>query len=243
VVNPDKTSFTRISDAATTTLAKDLLVNSRSMEVVDGSRLQDPQKGQPGVVWVGNERILYYTKTPTPGSTTTTLGQLIRASGGSSSGTGQRYRSQSWTGTGTTTLFAITQFTTQELDASLGLHVSVNGREQRNESDSEMISMNLAPVGADYLTVTDPAGYPVGPYLQFASGSVPRAGDLIQLLVKVQDLALTGVSHVQSTVVRSEGESQEIPGGLPWLSGPQGLQNGHDPQSVFLLNQPGTFQG
>ena len=66
--------YRRISKAHTTTLAQALAPTDETIIVADGSVLPEPSvaTNQPGVVFIGKERITYFTKT------NNTLGQLMR---------------------------------------------------------------------------------------------------------------------------------------------------------------------
>lgn len=53
------TEFIRITDNKSTTLAANVYTYSTEITVVDGSVFQTPRPGDPGIIWVGTERILY----------------------------------------------------------------------------------------------------------------------------------------------------------------------------------------
>lgn len=55
-------TFYRISDAYTTTLARDLLITDDKIFVTDGTRLPNPNRdaGIPGVIFINGEKITYY---------------------------------------------------------------------------------------------------------------------------------------------------------------------------------------
>ena len=66
--------YKRLSKSNTTTLTQTLNLLDSTIEVADGSVLAQPSPSTntPGVVWIGTERITYFTKTGN------TLGQLMR---------------------------------------------------------------------------------------------------------------------------------------------------------------------
>lgn len=66
--------YRRLSKAHTTTLAQALAPTDTTITVTDGSVLAEPNPSAntPGVVWIGKERITYFTKT------SNTLGQIMR---------------------------------------------------------------------------------------------------------------------------------------------------------------------
>jgi hypothetical protein len=53
------TEFVRITDNKSTVLAANVYTYSTEITVVDGSVFQTPRPGDPGIIWVGTERILY----------------------------------------------------------------------------------------------------------------------------------------------------------------------------------------
>jgi hypothetical protein len=79
----EDTSFLRIADAYSTTLAQELLYDDTEIVVADASVLPTPNPGAaiPGVVFIGSERITYYTID----LSTNTLGQLRRGTQGTTS--------------------------------------------------------------------------------------------------------------------------------------------------------------
>lgn len=66
--------YRRISKAHTTKLSQTLTTSDTTIEVVDGSVLANPSvsTNTPGVIWIGKERITYFTKVGN------TLGQIMR---------------------------------------------------------------------------------------------------------------------------------------------------------------------
>ena len=73
-------SYTRLSDAATTTLVADLETSDDTIYVLDASALGEPNlaRNEPGVVFIDGERITYYMRN----TVTNTLTQIRRGSGG-----------------------------------------------------------------------------------------------------------------------------------------------------------------
>jgi hypothetical protein len=76
----DNYSYLRYDNSATTTLAANLTLTSNTIVVANSSVLATPAPGSaiPGVVFIGGERITYYTKN----DTTNTLGQIRRGTAG-----------------------------------------------------------------------------------------------------------------------------------------------------------------
>jgi hypothetical protein len=76
----EETSFLRIADAFTTELAQELLYTDSEIVVVDASVLPvpNPSAAIPGVVFIGSERVTYYTID----TINNTLGQLRRGTQG-----------------------------------------------------------------------------------------------------------------------------------------------------------------
>jgi hypothetical protein len=81
----EDTSFLRIADEYSTILAQELLYNDTEIVVVDASVLPvpNPSSAIPGVVFIGHERVTYYTID----LSTNTLGQLRRGTQGTTTPT------------------------------------------------------------------------------------------------------------------------------------------------------------
>ena len=132
----NRTFYKRISKNATTEITKDLIDNPATIEVKDGSVLGTPSisNNTPGVIFIDKERIEYYTKTGN------TLGQLRRGTLGTgikahssgaqvvdASGTqtipyADTVYTNTFTGDGSTTVFALSQAPSSagELDIFIG---------------------------------------------------------------------------------------------------------------------------
>ena len=132
----NRTFYKRISKTATTKLTLDMTTSISTMTVEDGSVLQEPNASAnlPGVVFVGKERIEYFTKSGN------TLGQLRRGTLGTgikehgsgtevvdASGTqtipyADTVYTNTFTGDGSTVVFALSQAPSNasELDIFIG---------------------------------------------------------------------------------------------------------------------------
>ena len=132
----NRTFFKRISKNSTTEVAQDVLDEAITIQVKDGTRLPEPNaaKNIPGVIFVDKERIEYFTKSGD------TLGQLRRGTLGTgikahSSGTqvvdasgtqtipyAETVYTNTFTGDGSTTVFALSQTpsSASELDIFIG---------------------------------------------------------------------------------------------------------------------------
>jgi hypothetical protein len=76
----DNYTYLRVDQSASTTLSANLGLTDSSIYVSDASKLQEPASagGEPGVVFINGERIVYYFKD----NTTNTLSQLRRGTNG-----------------------------------------------------------------------------------------------------------------------------------------------------------------
>lgn len=224
------TIWSRIGNQATTTLAQDCLYNSLSIVVEDGTNLPTPSAAQAGVVWINNERVEYWNKSPLnaePNSLQTVLSGLTRGSKGTSGGVASVVAQQFWSGNGISPLFRINLLPPIVWRGTVNHTVISNG-----------VTMNK---GKDYTVVENPAGFASGAYLQFESGSIPAAGvNNIVIILNRQDSSQSNLSHAAGTKVVSGGAEQTIEGGIPFLTG-TGLQRSNIPQAIFLLNAPGTL--
>ena len=93
----------------------------------------------------------------------------------------------------------------------------------------------------DYELVINPANLAPGFYVKFVDSSVPPLGDQNVILAQaVTTLATTNVSHVNGSLVRDASANQFVPAGYIWPMGDQGIQYSPQPQTPFLLAEPGS---
>lgn len=225
----------RLSDQHTTELSQDLLSDSENLYVKDGTLLVDPQSNAPGVIWVGNERIEYKEKIPDPTLLLPLqykLSNLTRGSLGTSSGVNTSYTAEFSNGNGLNVYFK-TDFT------ETNLQVFVDHVLQRQ--------------GAlyNYVIEQDPDSLAPGKYIKFSKVrtttntelSAPPVGNKnVMVVVNSNPNAVNPLSYPSGYLVRDGSRRQNIPGGYIWTSG-VGIQYGVEPQTPFLLLQPGTRQG
>lgn len=188
--------------------------------MLDGTRVPDCSDQSPGVIWIGAERVEYRSKIldATPGyPNQTKLGGLNRGSMGTPGGVNNRFVSENYSGNAQAAYFP-TSFTTP--------YVYVN---------------NLLKIeDVDYQLVLNPPSLSPGRYVQFFSDAIPPLGNANVLFVQtVSSLATTNVSHPANTVVRDASANQFLPAGYIWPYGNQGIQYSNEPQTPFLLAQPG----
>jgi hypothetical protein len=217
----DDVRWYRLSDQASTRLAEDLLWNSDHVVVEDGTMLSDATSALPGAVWIGSERIEYREKivdaTPT-NPVRVRLSGLQRGSMGTSTGVTTDYDSQTHSGDGTSSVYA-TKFENPV--------VIVNGVQQRQQQD--------------YQLVVNPPGLVPGTYVVFETARVPSVGAQNILMIDVKrTITNSDVSYLTGTLVRDASANQIISGGHVWPHGNAGIQYSKEPQSTFLLQQPGT---
>ena len=165
----NRTFYKRISKTSTTQLANTLKEDDTVIEVVDGSILPtpDPTNNQPGVIFINKERIEYFTKSGT------TIGQIRRGTLGTgikehSSGTevvdasgtqtipyADTVYTNTFTGDGSTTVFALSQTpaSASELDIFIGgqrlLLTSEDGSTINYSVDGSSTAVTLSTVPAD----------------------------------------------------------------------------------------------
>jgi hypothetical protein len=165
----NRTFYKRISRTATTELTNTLLTDATTITVKDGTVLPEPDAANntPGVVFIDKERIEYFTKTGN------TLGQLRRATLGTgikehgsgaevvdASGTqtipyADTVYTNTFTGDGSTTVFALSQTpaSASELDIFIGgqrlLLTSEDGSTINYSVDGSTTAVTLSTVPAD----------------------------------------------------------------------------------------------
>ena len=165
----NRTFYKRINKNATTELTQDLIEGSKTITVKDGSILATPDvtTNQPGVIFIDKERIEYFTKT------NNRLGQLRRGTLGTgikvhgsgakvvdASGTqtipyADTVYTNTFTGDGSTTTFALSQTpaSASELDIFIGgqrlLLTSEDGSTINYSVDGSTTAVTLSTVPAD----------------------------------------------------------------------------------------------
>ena len=165
----NRTFYKRINRNATTELTEDLIDGSKTITVKDGSLLAMPNatNNQPGVIFINKERIEYFTKT------NNRLGQLRRGTLGTgikvhgsgakvvdASGTqtipyADTVYTNTFTGDGSTTTFALSQTpaSASELDIFIGgqrlLLTSEDGSTINYSVDGSTTAVTLSTVPAD----------------------------------------------------------------------------------------------
>ena len=217
----DDTAWLRLSDHSSTKLNADLNWNSDYALVADGSRLPDASDANPGVVWIGAERLEYRSKTfdAVPAyPNQVRLGGLNRGSMGTPGGVNNRFASEKYSGNGQTVYFP---------SSFSNPYVFVDGSLKREIVDYELVinPVNLAP----------------GFYVKFTDASIPPLGDQNVVLAQaVTTLATTNVSHPSGSLVRDASANQFVPAGYIWPMGNQGIQYSAEPQTPFLLAEPGS---
>ena len=223
------THYERLSDAHSTELSQDLLVDDQHVYVRDGTNLADATLSQPGTIWIGNDRIEYGEKISEPSLTAPNqykLGKLQRGSLGTSSGTNIQFTSEFHTGNSVNIYFK-----TLLVD---DIYVYVDGMIQDQDINWE--------------EAIDPVGLVAGRYVKFTSVrindnfednlSAPPVGGRNIVFAQNQN-PISDLSYPTTTLVRDASARQNIPGGYIWTSG-VGIQYGSEPQTEFLLKQPGT---
>ena len=217
----EDTAWLRLSDNASTRLNADLSWDSPFAVIADGTRVPDASDTSPGVVWIGAERLEYRSKTvdAVPAyPNQVRIGGLNRGSMGTPGGVNNRFASEKYSGDGQTVYFP-SSFTDP--------YVFVDGALKR-----EIV---------DYELVINPANLAPGFYVKFVDSSVPPLGDQNVILAQaVTTLATTNVSHVNGSLVRDASANQFVPAGYIWPMGDQGIQYSPQPQTPFLLAEPGS---
>jgi hypothetical protein len=213
--------FQRLSDRRRTTLTQPVQWNSENIYVQDGAPLPAATSAQPGVIWLGAERVEYEAITPDPTSGAPRrhrLSQLKRGSLGTPTGVFSDVVVTFHNGDGATVLFE-TEFTDPI--------VKVNGVEQLQ--------------GGEYDIVQNPPGLIPGTYIQFKASHVPPPGDRNISVVAVTNSVISdSVSHESGTWARDASRNEQIPAGYIWPHGASGIQQSVEPQTEFLIAEPGT---
>jgi hypothetical protein len=219
------TQYQRLSDARRSQITLPVQWNSEHVWVQDGAPLPDATPEQPGVIWLGAERVEYATKTldAVPGQPRRhKLSGLKRGSLGTPTGVFSDLEVEFHNGDGDTSLF-VTSFPNPI--------VKVNGAEQL--------------LGVQYQLVQNPPGLVPGTYIQFIQTDqvnyVPPPGDRNVCVVQVVNSVISDqLSHAPGTWAQDASKNEQIPAGYIWPYGAAGIQQSAEPQTDFLIAEPGT---
>lgn len=217
--------FYRLSDKTRTRLSESTTWDATNVWVQDGTQLPPATLSQPGVIWVGTERLSYTQITPDPVQEFPRrykLSGLSRGVLGTSTGVFSDMQVEFYNGDGETILF-MTAF-----DNPI---VKVNDQEQ-------VLNLN-------YEILLNPPGVVPGTYVRFLvntqQDNIPPPGDRNICMIHIRNSVISGqISHDINTQVVDGSKNQEIPAGYIWPYGNQGIQYGLEPQTDFLIAEPGT---
>jgi hypothetical protein len=216
----EDTAWFRLSDQASTRLTVDLLTTDSEVVVDDGRALSDASLTMPGVAWIGSERVEYTSKILDSTLNLpwrTKLAGLNRGSMGTPGGSTVSYVSQSLSGDGQADLFQTT----------LG-------------NPTVFVNNRLLVQDTDYQLLLNPPSSSPGLYVKFAPSKIPPVGSHNILFVQSVLTLAQGISAPAGTLVRDASLNQLIPGSYRWPYGNVGIQYGSEPQTQFLIEQPGT---
>ena len=216
-------NYYRISDARKTQLSETLTWSQTHAWVDNGLVLPPASHTQPGQVWINAEQMEYTQIEPDPTPNKPLrhkLSGIRRGSGGTATGVFNKMDSTFQSGDGITRLF-ITKF------------------------ENPLVKVNdvFKHVGVHYDLIQNPVGVIPGTYVQFRSDHVPPPGARNIQFMKIVFSIQQDVSHESGSLVQDISINQQIPGGIIWPSGDQGIQRSPEPQTAFLIAEPGTRSG
>jgi hypothetical protein len=231
----DETQYLRIPLSARTYLTQDVHYNSEEIYVEDGNKLVEPFSTRPGVIWIGNERVEYYEKTPEPTAqlpNQSKLSKINRGTLGTPAGVADSFVNQFYSGNGQAANFRVPD--TMNINQG-GVHVIVNGQTQTLNQDYVFISIQT-PQDVQQYTLA------MGTYLNFMADRIPSVGNNnILLSISQTDWRTQTVSWRAGSVVIDASSKQVIPGGYVWPYGSYGIQFSYIYQTKFLYEDPGIL--
>ena len=214
----DDTQAQRLGDANVTMLLEPVLYDSAYIMVADGTKISDPSHSSPGVIWISSERITYAEKIATPTSeypNRVRLGKLGRGTLGTSAGVNQLFSQESYNGDSQNTYFG-TSFTSP--------YVIVDSVTQIENTH--------------YVLEINPPNLVEGIYVKFTTA--PGFGvKNVLFLQSDSSIMNNNVSHAAGSYMRDASQNQNLPGGYIWHWDNQGIQYGIQPQTKFLIENPG----
>jgi hypothetical protein len=221
-----------INSSRSTLLLSDVNVVSDSIEVEDYTVLSLPTDYRPGVVWIGDERIAFWTVTPAATLLLPNRGILSTLQRGTfntpSGNVSTLYNTIFYDGDGSTVYFATAAGT-----------VPLGGTEEVYIGQSIQLDTAEYPDIGNYAFVINPAGQSPGRYVQF--NVAPAAGwRNVKICAPDLETRITStISHPAGSIVQDGGYSVEIPGGYAWQAAPNGLQYNNTALANFLLANSG----
>lgn len=222
-----------INSSKSTVLLSTVNVVSDSIEVDDYTVLSPPTDYQPGIVWIGAERIAFWTLDPAPTIAFPNRGILRTLQRGTfntpSGNVSTLYNTIFYDGDGSTVYFATAAGT-----------VPLGGTEEVYVGQTIQLDTADYPELGDYAIVTNPSDQPPGRYVKFVTAP-PVGWRNVKLCAPELEAKITSnVSHPIGSVVQDGGYDVEIPGGYAWQAAPNGLQYNKTALANFLLANSGT---
>ena len=222
-----------ISDANKTRLLSDVAVYSDSIEVEDITVLNQPSDTQPGTIWIGDERIDYWSVTAAPNMNFPNRGflqQILRGTFNTPAGNvSVLYDTIFYDGDGQTTLFP-TASGTKPSGGNVVVYVGT----------SIQVDTAIDSQIGSYSIVENPTGYPAGTYVGFTSAPVVGWRNVRLASPRAEVEFVTQISHVAGSTVIAAGVAETIPGGYQWIQSANGIQYSPSSLAKFLLEHPGT---
>jgi hypothetical protein len=222
-----------LNNARATVLLSDVNVISDTIEVEDYTVLSTPTDYRPGVIWIGDERIAFWTVTPAPTLLLPNRGILSTLQRGTlntpSGNVTTLFNTIFYNGDGSTVYFA-TESGTEP----------AGGPEVVFKDNRMQLDYAIYPQIGDYTIVINPDGESPGRYVQFIYP--PETGfKNIKLCAPTLESKITSsISHTAGTIVQDGGFSVTIQGGYAWQPAPNGLQYNNTSLAYFLLENSGT---
>jgi len=234
ITSDTATTSTVISDANKTITLSEVTVYSESIEVADISVLSVPTPTVPGTIWIGDERIDYWSVLPAPNGSFPNRGflqQLIRGTFNTPVGNvSVLYDTIFYDGDGVTTLFPTA---TGTQPAGGNVVVSIGNTVQVDRA----INANIGT----YTIAENPIGHPAGTYISFVQPPVVGWRNIRLASPRLEVQIDSPVSHPVGSTVIDAGTNLTIKGGYNWISSPYGLQYSNASLAKMLLEHPGTY--
>ena len=228
----EKTS-TVLSDANRTRLLSDVTVYSDAIEVADITVLGMPTEYQSGTIWIGDERIDYWSVKAEPTELYPNRGFLEQLQRGTFNtpvaNVSVLYDSIFYDGDGVTTLFAAGQ---GSLPIGGNIVVTVGTTVQ---VDTEID----ATVGT-YTIVENPSQSMPGTYVSFTAAPAVGWRNVRLATPRAEVKFGSSISHVVGEPVLDASVNLAIPGGYRWAAEANGLQYSKSSMAKFLQDHPGT---
>lgn len=226
-------SSTAINPSRMTLTLSPVMTYSDSIEIEDITVITAPTATIPGSIWIGDERIVFWTMRPAPTLSMPNRGYLETLQRGTlntpSGNVSTLFDTVFYNGDGVNVYFPAVSGT-----------LPAGGQEVVYVDGGIRVSNETSAAYGTYSSVNNPAGQPPGRYIVF--NTPPQVGwRNVKIAAPYAEVSINSyLSHRVGSTVIDAGSSVAIPGGYQWQPTPNGLQYSDSAMARFLLDNAGA---